>query len=55
MRWLMLAVLLPAGLLAQTGPSNLDFESGAVGAAPPGWLAWSYSGAAPQAVVVDQN
>jgi hypothetical protein len=38
MRFLILLALLPFLAGAQTGPANLDFESGAAGAVPPGWF-----------------
>jgi hypothetical protein len=36
--WRLLLVLLPASLIAQSGPSNLDFKEGTAGEPPPGWV-----------------
>lgn len=56
MRTLALAMFLSVGLLAQTTPSNLRFESGTVGQVPSGWyMGSSVAGAGFQAALVDQN
>jgi len=56
MRTLALAMFLSVGLLAQTTPLNLNFESGTVGQVPSGWyMGSSVAGAGFQAALVDQN